>query len=384
MSAKVRSAAQPSVLMVAARFPPYVGGIETHVNEMSRLLADRGLEVAVLTTDPDGLLPSRERREAVEVRRVRAYPRGSDLHLAPGLVREILRSDAQLIHIQGIHTLAAPLAMLTAALGRRRYVVTFHTGGHRSAVRRRLRAAQWAVLGPLLRRASGLIAVSDFERMLVANAARIDPRRIRVIRNGSAIGLRVGVPVVEDPDLVVSVGRLERYKGHHRAIAALPHLVTRRPGARLRILGSGPEKRELESLAHRCGVADRVVIESVPAEDRDRMAAELGSAGLVVLLSEYEAHPVAIVEALALGRRALVAETSGLTELAVAGQVASVPLDSDPVALAARMDEVMSEPVPPPAEVPSWQASADELEDVYRSLTRRRESRTAATQQLHG
>ena len=92
----------------------------------------------------------------------------------------------------------------------------------------------------------------------------------------------------------------------------------------------------------------------------------------------------AIVEALALGRRALVAETSGLTELAVAGQVASVPLDSDPVALAARMDEVMSEPVPPPAEVPSWQASADELEDVYRSLTRRRESRTAATQQLHG
>ena len=44
------------------------------------------------------------------------------------------------------------------------------------------------------------------------------------------------------------------------------------------------------------------------------MAEELSQAALVVLLSEYETHPIAVLEAVALGRPALVAATSGLSE----------------------------------------------------------------------
>jgi len=59
------------------------------------------------------------------------------------------------------------------------------------------------------------------------------------------------------------------------------------------------------------------------------MAEMLSQAMLVALLSEYEAHPVAVMEALALRRPVLVADTSGMRELAEQGFARSVSLDSN-------------------------------------------------------
>ncbi|MGO8565315.1 glycosyltransferase, partial [Rhizobium ruizarguesonis] len=40
--------------------------------------------------------------------------------------------------------------------------------------------------------------------------------------------------------MIVSLGRLERYKGHHRALDAFNVLATKFTDMRLRILGEGP------------------------------------------------------------------------------------------------------------------------------------------------
>ena len=42
-------------------------------------------------------------------------------------------------------------------------------------------------------------------------------------------------------------------------------------------------------------------------------------------MSDYEANPVAVMEALALGRKVVVADTSGLSELASEGLATAVP-----------------------------------------------------------
>lgn len=356
----------PRVLMVTARFPPYVGGVETHVREVATQLAHRGVEVEVLTTDPGRSLPRREAVDGIRVRRAPAYPSGRDYYLAPSLFSVILRDRHDVVHVQGIHTTVAPIAMLAAVIGHRPFVVTFHTGGHRSSVRNRLRGLQWRLLAPLLRRAFALVAVSEFERTMVAKAARIDPRRIRVIRNGGSLP-RQDEPVAEDPDLVISVGRLERYKGHHRAVAALALLRERRPGARLLILGDGPDRDSLHQLARQLDISDSVTLRSIPATEREEMARALGSARLVVLLSEYEAHPVAVAEARALGRRVLVADTTGLTEMVASGQAAGVAVDASPDELAARMHEVMTGEPPEMGDQPSWEACAEQLLEIYRA-----------------
>jgi glycosyltransferase involved in cell wall biosynthesis len=276
------------------------------------------------------------------------------------------------VHVQGIHTLVAPMAMLGAMIGRTPFIVTFHTGGHRSALRRRLRGAQWFLLGPLLRRAAALVGVSEFERSLIAGAAGIDPARIRVIRNGGGLPSAPAAAAIENPDLVLSVGRLERYKGHHRAVAAMPDLLRLRPGASLAIIGDGPERDALERQAASLGIAGRVSIRAVPGGDREEMARVMAAAGLVVLLSEYEAHPVAVTEARALGRRVLVADTTGLSEVAAAGEATAVPINATSAELAAAMDAAMSAPPPEPGDQPTWEACAEQLLELYTAVAAER------------
>ncbi len=58
------------------------------------------------------------------------------------------------------------------------------------------------------------------------------------------------------------------------------------------------------------------------------------SANVVALLSEYEAHPVAVMEALAEGVDVVVAATSGMNELGREGLVRTVDLAACPETVA--------------------------------------------------
>jgi len=356
------------VAMVCPRFAPSTGGTETHVAELSKRLVDRDIDVEILTTDLDGALAAEGVAGRVPVHRRRVRPLGGDHFFAPGIARMIQRTRYDLVHMQGVHSLLAPLTMAAARRSRLPYVVTFHTGGHHSATRRRLRGLQWRALAPMLRGASALIAVSQFERELFAVAIGESTDRIHLIPNGAELP-SVGPEVVEDPNLILSVGRLEWYKGHHRAIAAMAPLSRLRPLARLIILGDGPERVRLLELAERLGVGDRVSIESVPPADRAAMATRLSSAGMVVLLSEYEAHPIAVTEALGRGRRVLVATTSGLREIVAAGRAAGISIDAEPEEIASEMHRVLGGPHPPAImNLPSWDDCADAVAETYRSL----------------
>ncbi|MEI5676358.1 MULTISPECIES: glycosyltransferase family 4 protein [unclassified Nocardioides] len=352
------------VAMVTARSQPEIGGIEAHVAEVARRLAEAGVDVEVLTTDRSGTLPRAERVEGYVVRRFRAYPRTRDWYLSPGLLLAVLRTRADLVHVQGIHTLVPPLAMLAAVLRRTPFVLTFHSGGSSSAFRSRARSTQFRLLAPLLRRARALVGVSDFEVARFQAVVGPEPR-VRLVRNGGALP-PVHEIVQPEADLVVSAGRLERYKGHHRVIEALPHLLETRPGARVEILGSGPYEAELLALAARLGVADRVSVRLVPPVDRAAMADALAHAGVVALLSDYEAHPVAVMEALVAGRPVVVSRTSGLTELADRGWAVGLDPAAGPAAVAAALDAQLTAPVVPgPAELPTWEGCTTALADLY-------------------
>jgi len=264
--------------------------------------------------------------------------------------------------------------MLAAWQARLPYVLTFHGGGHSSSLRNAARGTQRALLRSLLAHAECLVAVAEFEIALYARELHLPETRFRLIPNGAelpAVPPRLG-ETAPKPTLIASVGRLERYKGHHRILTAFPHILKQRPEARLWIAGSGPYEMDLRRLADRLGVADRVEIRAIPATDRDAMAQELSRAALVVLLSEYETQPIAILEALALGRPALVADTSGMSELARRGLARAVPLNSRPEQVAAAaVDELRRPPAAKPIELPTWDDCANGLLSLYQSVLQR-------------
>lgn len=364
------------VLMVAARYFPYTGGVETHVYEVGRRLAQAGIEVTVLTTDLSGQLPATEELEGVQVHRVRAWPSNKDYYFAPGIYRFIAQKQWNLVHCQGYHNFVAPLTMLAAWQTRIPYVVSFHSGGDTSRFRKMFRGVQQKALRPLLAKGEWLICPSSWEAELFRNRLSLPANRFVVIPNGAS-----HLPVVTDfmpgkadgeRTLIVSIGRLERYKGHQRVIAALPEVLAHIPNAHLRIVGTGPYESALRKMAQKLGVSEQVEIRAVAPGDGNGMASLIARANLVTLLSEHEAQGIAVLEALALRRPVLVARTSALQEFADRGLARSVPLDSPPKEVAKAVIDQLRQPlIPVNLELPTWDVCASSLLALYQTVVGR-------------
>ncbi|MEJ7696111.1 MAG: glycosyltransferase family 4 protein [Candidatus Limnocylindrales bacterium] len=280
------------VLLVAPNSRPSMGGVEMHISEVARRLPEHGVVAEILTVDVSGDLPTKDMMDGVHVRRVRGWPTGRDWRFAPGLVGLIRSAGADLVHVHSYQTFVPPLALAAARASRIPTVVTFHSGGHSSGWRRAIRPAQVLVLSPFLRSADALVAVSPFEASVFARRLRIAEARIDIIRNGADLP-RPTSGLSAEPGLLLSIGRLEAYKGHRRAIEAVGIRAEADPGAHLLILGTGPEEAALRAIASDLGVDGRVKIASVPADDRQRYADTLARAEAVMVLSEYESQGIA-------------------------------------------------------------------------------------------
>jgi glycosyltransferase involved in cell wall biosynthesis len=360
------------ILIATPRFFPEMGGVETHVFQTGKRLVAMGHTVTVLTTDRSGKLPVDEQKEGIHVHRVPVLPYTGDFYFAPDIYSEIVKRDWDILHIQSYHTFVAPFAILAALRVQRSFVLTFHGGGHSSQLRQSMRIFQRFILRPLLARAKKLVAVAEFEIGMFSEELNLPVERFVLIPNGIDLPTLRSEPATrtENGMVIASVGRLERYKGHHRVIAALPHVLKKRPDVRLWIAGSGPYEGELKSLAHRLGVQDKVEIRAFGPEAREKFAEELSKSALFVLFSEYETHPIAALEAIYLGCPVLVADNSGMQELAEKGLAKSLSLSCTDEQLAEVILTQLDHPMIPEKslQLPTWDDCANGLNKLYRGV----------------
>jgi glycosyltransferase involved in cell wall biosynthesis len=364
-----------NILMATPRYFPDTGGTEMHVHEVGRRLAANGINVTLLTTFPHDqtkIVPALEDVDGMKVVRVHAWTQPHDFYIAPAIRSFIKEGNWDLIHCQGCHTFFPPLVMFAAKAKKIPYIVTFHSGGHSSLLRTKFRDTQWKLLRPLLVNAEKLIGVSEFETNYFRDVLHLSDKRFAVIPNGFSLPEMPALSVnAAAPTLIVSVGRLERYKGHQHLIGALPKIRESRPDARLLILGSGPYEAELREIAQRNGVTEYVTIRSIPASNREEMMSLISQASLVALLSEYESQGIAIMEALALHRPVLVADTSALREYAERKLARAVALDSTPEELAAAVINQLDNPlIPEQLNLPTWDDCAEQLNILYHTVAK--------------
>lgn len=363
------------VLISTPRFFPEMGGIEMHVYQISRRMAQQGIAVTVLTTDRKGIFPIEENIEGVNVIRVRARPRDRDWHFSPDLIRAIEDGIGQwdLLHLQSYHTFVAPFVLWAATRIKLPYVITPHSGGHASKFRNSIRGIHRGILYPLISRARKIITISHFEYELYT---KIVPRkRLTLIPNGfepieteehETESLSINI---KNDYVILSVGRLEPNKGHQRIISAMPYILAKRPNVRLRLVGKGSYENYLRNLVTKLDLNDYVEIGSIPPSDRSSMAQALQSASVVTLLSDYENHPIAVLEALSMKRPVLVADNSGLREIAQRGWARSVPTKSKPQEIANAVLLQLDNPlIPKHFEVFSWDECTQKILEVYQQV----------------
>lgn len=158
-------------------------------------------------------------------------------------------------------------------------------------------------------------------------------------RPGMCPQLRQMIAAVDEP-LVVHVSNLRPVKRVADIIRAHA-IITAATGARLVIVGHGPERDDAERLAGELGIAGKVLFVGT----RDNVAPYLAAADLFMMASEQESFGVAALEAMSCGVPVVAPHVGGLPELVVDGVTGCLTSPGDVEALAeAAIDLLGDEP----------------------------------------
>ncbi len=163
------------------------------------------------------------------------------------------------------------------------------------------------------------------------------PRR-RSAREGRQVRQALGLSA--DTPLLLTVARLTSQKGHDVLLAAAPAILARYPEACLACVGVGPELPKLAAQAQELGVGNAVRF----LGHRDDVPALLAAADLFVLPSRFEGHPLAALEALAMGLPVVGTRVCGLDEAVISGETGLLVEPDQPEALAAAVIELLGAP----------------------------------------
>jgi glycosyltransferase involved in cell wall biosynthesis len=111
--------------------------------------------------------------------------------------------------------------------------------------------------------------------------------------------------------LIGTVGRLTAVKGHEYLLKTAQLMLQKRRNVKFVIVGDGPLKVELQSLAAQLGITENVAF----LGHQDDACALMEAMDLFVLPSLHEGIPMVILEAMALGRPVVASRVGGIPEV---------------------------------------------------------------------
>ena len=102
-----------SIVLVSPRYPPYIGGVETHVSQMAKRARKFFDHVSVITTDPSWHLGHIQKTaDGLTIHRIRSFAPSENYHFPSPieLFAQLKESRPQVLHIHALHDLPGPVA----------------------------------------------------------------------------------------------------------------------------------------------------------------------------------------------------------------------------------------------------------------------------------
>ncbi|MFM8862321.1 MAG: glycosyltransferase, partial [Acidimicrobiia bacterium] len=306
------------IALVSDCYVPRLGGIEMQVHDLARNLVAAGHDVVVLTTTPGPVL-----MDGVRVHRI-------DVPLLPfdiPFTRRAFRELRNVIEREGFDVaqfhggVVSPLAYVGARSAQRMgvpTVVTVHCMWDYatpvfSLLNRMTRWGRWPVV---------LSAVSEVAAVPIRRMAR-GRAEVMVLPNGIDNAAWVVDPIPHDPEVVtfVSVMRLAPRKRPMHLLRMFHDAVGRLPagrGARLIIIGDGPELSQMEKFIRTHGLTEDVDL--VGRRTRDEIRTLFARADVFVAPANLESFGIAALEARCAGLPVVAKERTGIREFVTHGR----------------------------------------------------------------
>jgi glycosyltransferase involved in cell wall biosynthesis len=280
-------------------YPEIMGGMYLHAHSLSKLQAQMGHEVTVLTSDlGDRTLPREEQRDGYTIRRQSEWASPFENSITPELVSTMnrLKDDYDVVHAHSHLYFATNITAALLRLDTTPFVVTNHGVFSQTA-------PDWFqkyVFLPTVARftynsADRVICYTDTDRTrLQKYGVRSD---IAVIHNG--INCSQFKPIETDPSMnqILFVGRLKKDKGVLNLFNAFLAIADDFPSATLKIVGDGPLYETLVEKRARHELTNRVVLTG--ALPNEQLPHVYNESAVFVLPSQNEGLPRTVLEAMA-------------------------------------------------------------------------------------
>ena len=322
-----------------------IGGLEFGGGERVFLQLASGLKDryrVFVATSTNGLFTSELNRLGIEVFSV---DMSRQLTLKPIYqIKKIIRNnEIDLVHSQGARAdffarsagriANAPHILCTVAMP----VEGFEVGPLRKTIYRFMD-------GLSERYVEKFIVVSESLKNTLIKERGIPPHRVVRIYNGIEIdkynpklkktsfrnnwGIPPAVPIVG------AIGRMVWQKGFKFLIKAIPDIVGVTPNARFLLVGDGPLRPDLENLARKLNVYDRIIFTGFRSDIPDL----LSTMDVLAVPSLLEGFPMITLEAMALATPVVATQIHGITEQIVDGKegVLIPPRNTDALARAVK------------------------------------------------
>jgi glycosyltransferase involved in cell wall biosynthesis len=241
------------ILELGKFYPPVRGGIETLLKSFCEGFVRNGGEVHCLVANnkPETI---REEIQGARITRCASYGALFSTSLSPAYLSEAKRARADIWHSHFPNPLA-DLAILRPPKDAR-MVITYHSDIIRQAG---LMSIYGGIVDRCLQRADRIVVATprhlEFSPRLQRHRekVRVIPFGIDSLRMTRVSSLPDDLSLGAKRPILLTVGRLVGYKGHHFLIQAMKNL-----DATLWIVGRGPLEKSLRALAAETGVGERV------------------------------------------------------------------------------------------------------------------------------
>jgi glycosyltransferase involved in cell wall biosynthesis len=252
----------PRVSIISHNYFPYPGGgAERQAQRIAETLAARGWRMQILTKQVEGA-PRQETLNGVQVRRLWAsmIPKTQSALLTLSfLYRLLLAPRGQVVHLNQMYREILP-ALLARRLRGSPIVVRLACGGAYGDVARLLTKPDGRLMLRLSRRADAIISLSQqitqelleqgFDRERIVEIPNgVDIHRFAPVNAAEKTRLRRELGLPQEGQLVIYTGRLHYQKGLDTLLRAWKEVCQTHPQAHLVLVGQGPEREKLETLA---------------------------------------------------------------------------------------------------------------------------------------
>lgn len=273
------------IAQVCHTYHPHIGGVESHVQQISEHLKDFDIEVICCGNKTETIYVN-----DIKVQKFKGIIYKNKYFFAPQIYFYLKKNNFDIIHGHDMQSFPS----LFASFINKNFLFTPHYHGVTNFGKSRIDKASY------------IFYHSEYEKQLLSKF-NIPPQKLIKITNGLDPEEFKGT-VEKIPNHVIYTGRLEQYKNIHILIQTMYLLKDHT----LEIVGRGPYESQLKALVKELDLSNRVTF--IPYLERQEYLKHIKQSECFVNLSSKETYSISTTEALAYGTYCVVNKNTGMAD----------------------------------------------------------------------